>query len=287
MNYTIKNNYLSVTIDSFGSELISIKDKNDHEYLWQKDEKYWRSSSPVLFPFVARLKKHEYYLDGKKYIMDNHGFAKNQEFAVKKISASEILFYLKENEETLKCYPRKFYFEIRYKLIKNELLISHLVRNDDKKIMYFGLGGHPGFNVPINKDLKFNDYYIEYENNDLKKVIFSKDNFVEGLKPFYLKDKKLPLKHKMFDDDAIVLKGGHKATLKSDKAKEKITIEYPDMDYFGIWHRVKTRAKFVCLEPWLSLPANKKGITVFEEKEDLIKLKPKKEFHCAYSIKIN
>lgn len=285
MKYTIFNDKLHVTIDSFGSQLLSIKTNDGNEYMWQQDPKYWASSAPVIFPFVARLYEKTYYIDGKKYMMDTHGFGKNQEYDVDVLNNDEIIFSIKENEETLKQYPRKFIFSLRYKLDDNKLFITYEIKNTDEKIMYFGIGGHPGFNVPLSEGYKFEDYYLEYETADLEKVIFSPDCFVEEIVPYHLKDKKLYLRHEMFDDDAIVLKGGHKVSLKSDKDKRSVTVKYPEMDYFGVWHRVKSDAPYVCLEPWASLPA-KKEETIFETKEDLLHLEPNKIYKNTYSIEI-
>ena len=286
MNYTITNEKLSVTIDSYGSQLLSIKTNDGHEYMWQRDEKYWKESAPVIFPFVARLVDKTYYIDGKKYVMDNHGFARNQEYEVEKISDNEIIFSINENEETLKAYPRKFQFSLIYKLVDNKLYITYKVVNNDDKMMYFGLGGHPGFNVPLKEGLTFEDYYIEYETCDTQKVIFTDTCFVDKIVPYKLDNKRIYLKHNIFDDDAIFLKGGHKATLKTDKDNRLVTINYPNMDYFGIWHRVKSDAPYVCLEPWLSLPAKKEGETVFESEEGLIHLKPNDVYENTYSIEI-
>ena len=40
MNYTLKNDQLSVTVDTFGAEMHSIQ-HDDIEYLWQADPKFW------------------------------------------------------------------------------------------------------------------------------------------------------------------------------------------------------------------------------------------------------
>ena len=47
--------------------------------------------------------------------------------------------------------------------------------------MYFGVGGHPGFQVPIEQDLSFEDYFIEFaKGTDIKRVGMSEDCFVTG-----------------------------------------------------------------------------------------------------------
>ena len=66
----LENEELYVEINSFGAELSRIKNKkNDKEYLWNADEKYWKRHSPVLFPFVGSLKDKKYKYDGKEYFI--------------------------------------------------------------------------------------------------------------------------------------------------------------------------------------------------------------------------
>ena len=35
----------------------------------------------------------------------------------------------------------------------------------------------------------------------------------------------------------------------------KVTVSYPDFRYLGFWHKPKTDAPYVCVEPWTSLPS--------------------------------
>ena len=47
--------------------------------------------------------------------------------------------------------------------------------------MFFGIGGHPGFNVPLAEELNFEDYVLEFEQEcQPKRIEFSEDKFVTG-----------------------------------------------------------------------------------------------------------
>ena len=76
--YTIKNDYLTLELSEKGGEPSSIKSADGYEYLWNRDEKYWKSSAPVLFPTVGRLRGGEWTDSGKTYKMGAHGFARHQ-----------------------------------------------------------------------------------------------------------------------------------------------------------------------------------------------------------------
>ena len=97
----------------------------------------------------------------------------------------------------------------------------------------------------------------------------------------------LPLRHDLFDEDAIVLKDmAHSVTLESAKGRHGLTVSFPNMDYLGIWHMPRTDAPYVCIEPWSSLPSTKDQIAVLEEQKDLLSLEPGKVLESAWSIQI-
>lgn len=290
MLYTIQNEYLTVKIHDKGATFWSIKDCDDTEYLWQGDEKYWGDRSPNLFPYIARMTEGKYIFQGNTYEMDIHGFAKDMIFEAEQISDSHIEFSIKHTDETYKQYPYEFCFSVIYKLEENGINIIYYVRNDDNKTMYFGVGGHPGFNVPFEEGVAFEDYYLEFNTRrNVKRVGFSDDCFVTGeLSEFSLEQGvKLPLAHNLFDDDAIVLTDmANSVTLASEKSNKEICIVYPDMKYLGIWHMPRTDAPYVCIEPWSSLPSRKGIVEDLETQPSLISLESGCEFENQICIKI-
>ena len=288
MIYSIRNDKLIVDVSSFGAELQSVRSVDGKEYLWQGNPDIWSGRAPNLFPFVARLHDGVYSLDGKLYKMGIHGFVKTMELECSEHKDDLIVFELNANEETLRQYPRDFRFAVKYELIENKLDISYIVENRDSRIMYFGLGGHPGFNIPIDSDRSFEDYYVVFpEPCHPQRVIFSERVFVDHCEEYHLdKDTTLHLRHDLFDNDAIVLTNTpHSLDLTSGNGTA-IHVEFPGMNYVGFWHMPKTEAPYMCVEPWVSLPGDEYKPTVFEEKEDLIKLDPGKEYINNWSITV-
>lgn len=290
MLYTLKNEYLTVEIHKKGATLWSVRDRNNNEYLWQGDINYWQDRAPNLFPYIARMTKGKYTLKGKTYKMDIHGFAKDMTFYGKQIADNHVIFTIKNSQETYKQYPYKFNFSIIYKLEKAKLSIKYWVNNNDEKTMYFGIGGHPGFNVPFEENTLFEDYYLQFASVcNVKRVVFSDDCFVtEETSAFSLEDgKRLSLKHSLFDDDAIVLKDMAKSvTLLSKKGNKGICVTYPDMSYLGIWHMPKTDAPYICIEPWSSLPSRKGIVENLEKQPGLVSLESGCEYENRWSIEI-
>ena len=290
MLYTIQNKHLTVKMDDKGAALWSVKDCDGTEYLWQGDENYWCDRAPNLFPYIARMTNGQYRLNGKTYHMDIHGFAKDMNFKAEKISDTHIVFSIKHTEETYAQYPFQFCFSIIYKLEGCKLSITYYVRNDDDETMYFGVGGHPGFNVPFENNTAFEEYYLEFDSvKEAKRVVFSEDCFLTGeLTDFSLEGGvRLPLSHDMFNNDAIVLTDmASSVTLKSKTGDKGICVSYPNMSYLGIWHVPKTDAPYVCIEPWSSLPSRKTIVEDLETQPSLVSLESKCEYENGFTIEI-
>ena len=74
-NFSIKNNYLSVTASTIGAQLKSIQ-KDGQELLWCGDPNIWGFQAPVLFPLCGSLKEGKFSYKGKDYTPQKHGFAR-------------------------------------------------------------------------------------------------------------------------------------------------------------------------------------------------------------------
>ena len=290
MLHTISNPYLTVSVSEMGAELQSILGCDGTQYLWQGDPKYWKDRALTIFPYVARLTQGRYIMDGETYAMPIHGFAPESRFALAEKTEESVTLELKSSEATLSQYPRQFVFRVIYALSGWTLSVGYEVRNCDSKTMYFGLGGHPGFNVPLESGRRFEDYVLRFDAScSPVRVGFSEDCFVNGEDaPFELRDGRvLPLEHSLFDDDAIVLSGmARSVTLESVHGGHAVTVSYPDMPYLGIWHWPRTDAPYVCIEPWRSLPAKKDEITVFEEQKDLVRLEAGAAYTNTWTISV-
>ena len=290
MLYTIKNKNIIVEIADMGGELMSIKSVDGREYLWQGNPDFWSGRAYNLFPIVGRLTEGKYTYKGKTYEMNLHGFVRKTQLSIACQGMDSITFYLKSNEDTLKMYPFEFDYRLTYTLKDSTVIITYEVTNASEEVMPFAVGGHPGFNVPLCEDETFEDYYLEFDKEaPVKELVLSETCYMtDGEKDFKLEDGKiLRLKHNLFDNDAIVLKDmSKKVTLKSKKRRKSITLAYPDMKYLGIWHKPKSKAPYVCIEPWISVPAYDNVIDDLETKRDMKKLKSGDKYSNTFTITI-
>jgi galactose mutarotase-like enzyme len=276
MEFTIANKYITVTATELGAELREIKSVDGTEFLWQGDQNIWMGRAPNLFPYIARLTNGEYTFKGTRYRLPIHGLAPTTEFKMTSMNEEKMTFSLTSNSETLKHYPFEFLFEVLYEIRKNTLDLTYTIKNLGEDTMYFGVGAHPGFNVPLDTSECFEDYYLDFaEPCSPLRIGFSEDCFLNGNdKPFHLDEGHiLELAHNIFDNDAIVLKEMSKSvTLKSKHGRHYICIHYPDMKYLGLWHAPQTRANYICIEPWSSLPSRKGIVEDLEQQKDLLTL---------------
>lgn len=281
--YTINNDILSVTLSDIGGEPLSVK-KDGHEYLWHRDPAYWRSSAPLLFPTVGRLRGGEWSHGGKTYPMGNHGFARGQQMnAVAMRDFAE--FTLKDNEETRSSYPFAFSLRRRFKLAKNALIETITVTNTDDCDIFFGMGLHPGFMLPEGAARLSVDCFEEPRRQLLSPRFLMADES----EPYVLRDGKyIDLDNSLFDNDAIILSGVREVTLESPDSERSVKVSFPDANYVGFWQPMHTDAPFLCIEPWQSLPASDApdGAPVDEisERKGFIKLEPGRSYNftCTY-----
>ena len=256
MRYVLENDVLRVEIDSLGAELKSVKSKaTGQEYMWQGDPKYWKRTSPVLFPFVGRLKNDSFLHGGVTYSMQQHGFARDIEHNLVSKNDHFIQFKLVTNDETLKCFPFSFSLHIGYELAGNELKVLWEVRNNSRdKHMHFSIGAHPAFNCPIHGESSKEGYQLYFEGED--EIHHHGNSRETGLS--LKEDLVLPLTNhratitpEFFDRCTYIVEGNQtKAVGLEDPQGNRIVTVLFDMPLFGLWSPEEKNAPFVCIEPW-------------------------------------
>lgn len=288
MQITIASEKTTAVIDSFGAELHSLKDAAGSEYLWQADPAVWKRHAPVLFPFICNTDSKKYTYEGQIYSLANHGFARDSEFELASSDNKSAEFVLKSSAETLKLYPFDFELRIRYELSGNKLDVSYSVKNTDKKDIYFFIGGHPAFNVPMGGE-DFGDYFVEYEKPETiiqefkgKTTVIADNNA------------KVPLSHELFANDVFMKDAPNSSwiALVSEKSGRKIKLNYDFKGCIAVWSSyfedkaVTEQAKFVCLEPWSSVPVYCDKEEDITKMSHAIRLAPEKEYVFKYSIEV-
>lgn len=218
-----------------------------------------------------------YTLYGERYSMDIHGFTKDSVFSVEEQPADSVTLWLSETPKTLCQYPFRFSFQVRYALCGWTVAVTYFVRNEDKKELPFGIGGHPGFRVPLAERTAFKDYELRFSQPcQPDRVGFTEACFLNGHDTCYPLENgtTIRLRHDLFDNDANVLKNmARRVTLCSAKTNRSVTVPYPQMPYLGIWYMPYTDVPYVCIEPWASLPSRQDVVEELSCESNLIILR--------------
>ncbi len=290
MNHILKNDRLTVTVSEYGAELQSVR-LDGTERLWQADPAVWGEHSPILFPFVGRIKEGKYTFDGKEYPGEGpHGFARKSTFTLAEKTDKSITLRLTDSAETKALYPFSFVLDITYTLTENSLTQTFTVKNCDGKTMYYSFGAHPGFILPPD-GTDFTDWYIEFAPDQALNQAFLDGMFMSkdiGPCPF-AKGNKIPLYHAMFDADAFILTGltNKIFTVKSDKSPHSITADCSSFDYIAFWQAAGCEPKYLCIEPWNGLPSDASAPEDLTVKRDMRTLAPGASEKCSVTYTLN
>jgi len=289
-HYAIKNKNFQVAIKKVGAELCSFKSLNtDIEYIWKADPEVWSAHAPNLFPIIGCLKESAFLYQGKEYACPKHGFIrKNKNISLLEQTENSLSFGLKYDTDTLKVYPFKFEFQIKFILEDNKLSVVHKVINHGDNNMLFSLGGHPGFTCPIHEEEEYSDYYLEFDKSETTPSWEVLENGLIGMETRAAFDEptKIKLHPQIFNKDALVFKNlnSSKVSLKSRRSNQVISVQFDDFPYLGIW--AKPNAPYVCIEPWLGIADSEDSNRDLTEKEGILNLESKKIFMASYSITI-
>lgn len=255
MRYFLENKELKVELDRRGAELKSVLSKaNYREYMWYGNGKYWGRSSPVLFPFVGRLRDNCYFWKGKRYPMNQHGFARDMDFEPLSQTETELRFLLRSDVETLEKFPFDFELEISYTLEGRTLRVGWTVRNTGTETMYFSIGAHPAFLCPIHGEDSKAGYRLVFPGlTELRHYGNTPDT---GLAMY--EDLALPLTdgaavitEEFFDRATYIAEGNQtgEVRLEDPDGRPIVSVVF-DAPIFGLWSPERKNAPFLCIEPW-------------------------------------
>lgn len=275
---TSGENYAVLGLD--GAMLNSLN-KNNTEYLWQGDAKYWAGQAPVCFPITGVLPNGEMQAFGKKCTMKRHGVARINPFEVLEQHKNSVTFVQKSDENTKRDFPFDYELKIKYTINGDTVTNEYTVTNTGEDKLPFVIGGHPAFNCPLSNGEKFEDYKVVFDKNITKPCLRPDHhtglvNVYENFDEMHGGDT-LSLVHELFEEkDALIFENCEaKSATLIGKSGKGVKIEFQDMNNLLIWSAVGN-APFVALEPWTGLAScndedglfeHKRGMTVLEKDE--------------------
>ncbi|MBQ7371948.1 MAG: aldose 1-epimerase family protein [Blautia sp.] len=301
MRKKLENESLLIEIEDTGAELVRIFDKEkQREVLWSGDPTYWGRHAPLLFPNVGRHWQDQYQVNGKSFPSKQHGFARDMAFTCIEHSKRQVVHQLQSDEATLEKYPFAFLLNVRHTLEGRRITVQWEVENPAEGPMYFTIGGHPAFRVPVNEE-SYSDYQLHFPGeSSLTYLLIDPDGngTVDAEHPHTLlldkasvplgplKDGEQVLSEHFFDLDALIFDDAQitEAQILLPDGSEYVKLHCESFPCFGIW--AAPDAPFVCLEPWMGR-ADDKGFTgSLEQKPNINRLEKRSVFTKSYQIEI-
>ncbi|EAG9433897.1 aldose 1-epimerase family protein [Listeria monocytogenes] len=286
----LENEVLLVEMKTAGAELTRIFHKDTGlEYLWNADSKFWGRHSPVLFPTVGRLVDDTYLVDGKQYHLGQHGFARDRDFQVIEQTENTVRFELDADEDSLAIYPYKFKLSIVYTIEKNTVAVSYEVENTDNKRIYFSIGAHPAFHLPLTDGTTFEDYYLDFGTEENLETLCLEGPYRSGeIKKIVDEPARyLPLSYDLFKNDALIFEAlkQKEMTIKSEKTPHYVKVSFPEFPFVGVW-TAKAGTPFLCIEPWYGIADGAGESVELRDKAGIEHLESEAVFASEYEITV-
>lgn len=287
MDYSIENEYLKVTVTTYGAQLKSVIRKCDGvEHMWQADKSVWGFHAPILFPHAGKVVDGVIEAKGKTYEANQHGFARLMEHDFVDQTGDTIVLELCSSPETLEKFPYEFRLVSTFTLEGDTVHHTLTVENLDTEILPFGIGYHPGFTVPFDDKHVATDYELRFSEMESPICI---NNLPHGLMHgniYYLGSniQAIPLDERLFANDSHCMVNLRSQTLGlyEKNTGRGVVCDISEFPYTLIWSK-PGMPKFVCIEPWYSLPSPENGSRKWEEKPAAAILNPGEAWSCTMS----
>lgn len=282
---TIANAQLSAAIDPMGAELTQLRDADGRELMTDADPAFWTGHAPILFPVVGRPSGDVIRIDGRKYPMKQHGFARHMLFDVGETASDRATFALFDTPETRAVYPFAFHLSVTFTLSDTTLSIDVAIENRGDCAMPASFGFHPAFAWPLPYGAAREDHRIVFDADEpgALRAIAADGTIAADTKPSPLDGRTLQLADALFAHDALVWDPVESdAVSYGADAGPRLRITFPDTPALGIW--TKPGARFVCVEPWHGI-ADPHGYTgEFRDKLGVFTVAPGASKHIGMSV---
>lgn len=270
MDYVIENDLLKVTLTDRGGQIKSVVHKSDGaEHIWCGDEAVWKFQSPVLFPYTGRVKDGRIDIRGQK--VENapqHGVVRLMEHRPTEQGREALTLVAEENEQSMAIFPYRFRFYATFRLEGQKLHHTLTVENTDSEAFSFGIGFHPGFAVPFDDRHRIEDYSLRFSELESPICMETPDGLLNGKYSRPSKNiRSIPIREGIFDEGSRCMVGLRSRTLglyENDSGRA-VVCHIENFPYCLIWGN-PGKPRFVCIEPWHSLPSHVEDGYAWERK---------------------
>ena len=290
MRITLRRGGLTAEAETMGGELVSLRDRQDTEYIWNGDPAFWPGRNPLLFPIVGNLKDGRVLFHGQPYEMSRHGFARDLDFSPVERDDRHVVLELRESPETLSRYPFPFSLRVCHTLTEDGFSTAFRVENTGSAPMPFCIGAHTAFRCPLHKGERFEDYQIVFDRPEqADTVLLTPEGLVshDGREPLLNGTDRFPLDRAVFDRlDTIILENLRSTgvSLLHRETGHGVHLDFTGFPMVAFWTKSGCEAPFICLEPWHGCAALDNESGEFFHKPHCIALAPWEIRDLRYTI---
>lgn len=283
---TLHGDGISATVVGQGAELVSLRDADGTEFLWQAGPE-WRRHSPVLFPIVGRLKGDQLRHRGQTYPMTQHGFARDKPFAWAQRGPRSCTLVLTDDADTRAHYPFAFRLAVTYTLVRQQLDVTFDITNTGDEPLPASIGAHPAFNWPLQPDLDKTDYRLIFADDEPAPIRRLKDGLLlKTPQPTPVEGNILPLSERLFDEDAVIMDQPASSSVRyAAERGPALEMSWQGVRELGVWSK-PSGAPFLCIEPWHGLASPVDFDGYFVDKPGLMLIAPGAKRAMSYQIRL-
>lgn len=138
-----------------------------------------------------------------------HGFAREMEHALVSHSRDTLILELTDRPETLAKWPYRFRLLSTFRLEGHTLHHTLTVENRDEEPMAYGIGFHPGFALPFDKNHGASDYVLQFDSLESPLCLGTLPHGLLNGKCYYLGKniREIPLDDRLFANDSHCMVG--------------------------------------------------------------------------------
>ncbi len=238
------------TVATRGAELRAWQ-VGDVPLLWEPDAAVWAEVAPILFPVVGWTRGAGITVDGRRYPLGLHGFARGMDFAVSEQGRDRVRLVAVANEATRALFPFDWTLEVEHALDGPALLTRLTVRNTGTVPLPYACGLHPGFRWPFAGGAP-EDYRVTFDEPEAASVpVIAPDGlFTREVRPVPIDGRRLPLTPALMAREALCFLDARSRSLRfgHPASGAAIDVALDEFPHVALWSRPP--GGFLCIEPW-------------------------------------
>ena len=257
MFITLENKKIKVTLSTFAGGIESIFNRETgNEHFWQYDSAVWSRRTPICFPICGGLTDSEYTYQGKTYTLPMHGFLREKELTIIEQTGTKAVMQFVSDAETKSVYPFDFKFTLIQELSDDSFVVRYNVENTSSGDMYYSVGCHYTYNMPIVPGESQKDYrYAFGASQNAGKLVMDGGTITGKTKDIFHGGSSFDLDG-FFENGSTILEMSDIdpkfITLESKNTGAFTKVAFDNFSYSVLW-APKGISPFACIEFWTGM----------------------------------